>query len=412
MARRLALVVLAVAWFAVQTEAAERYAAPDGKADAAGTKDSPSDLQSALSGRMKIAPGDTLWLLPGTYKHPNRKLGSQGYEVRLAGTKEKPVHVRGTPGTRVTIDGALSIVAPSDYLWVRDLELIISENFTMSRTIKDTGSSPGDYGRPWGGLNVNAGRECKFINLVIHDNAQGISLWSGATDTEVYGCIIYDNGWKAPDRGHGHAIYTQNQNGVKTISNCIMTGGYGYTVHAYGSGRAYVDNYLIKENICYNAGTFLVGGGRPSHNIRVLSNWLYRVPMQIGYSAPYNEDCEVRENLIVQGGLSINKYRKVVNENNVILGAGGQRTSEIPSKLFPNEYDPDRLHLLAFLDLAKPRALEVSREALKVGDRYRLLDPRDFYGKPVAEGEVKGESISVPVKGDSGALVFVLMKQR
>ena len=411
MTRRLALIVLAVAWFAVQTKAAEWYAAPDGKADASGTKDSPWDLQSALSGRMKIAPGDTLWLLPGTYKHPNRKLGSQGYEVRLAGTKEKPIHVRGTPGTRVTIDGALTVVAPSDYLWVRDLELIISENFTMSRTIKDAGSSPGDYGRPWGGLNVHAGRECKFINLVIHDTAQGISLWSGAVDTEVYGCIIYDNGWKAPDRGHGHAIYTQNQNGVKTISNCIMTGGYSHTVHAYGSGRAYVDNYLIQENICYDAGPFLVGGGRPSRNIRVLKNYLYRVPMQIGYSAPYNEDCEVRENLIVQGGLSINKYRKVVNEGNVVLRAGQQHPVSDGnfSRLQYNDYDPGRFHLAVFNLAKKPEVPVPLIPLLKQGEKYRLLDPRDFYGKPVAQGEVKGASVPVPMKGEFAA--FVLMKQ-
>jgi len=409
MTRRLALVVLAVAWFAGRIEAAEWYAAPDGKADASGTKDSPWDLQSALSGRMKIAPGDTLWLLPGTYKHPNRKLGSQGYEVRLAGTKEKPIHVRGTPGTRVTIDGALSVVAPSDYLWVRDLELIISENFTMSRTIKDTGSSPGDYGRPWGGLNVNAGRECKYINLVIHDNAQGISLWSGATDTEVYGCIIYDNGWKAPDRGHGHAIYTQNQNGVKTISNCIMTGGYSHTMHAYGSGRAYVDNYLIKENICYNAGPFLVGGGRPSHNIRVLSNWLYRVPMQIGYSAPYNEDCEVRDNLIVQGDLSINKYRKVVQEGNTIVRAGEAGPLPAIVAVRKNLYDPDRLHLAVF-NFAKQEKISVPPLlTFEAGEKYRLMNPRDFYGKPVSSGVVPEGGIVLPMKGEFAA--FVLMKQ-
>ena len=88
------------------------------------------------------------------------------------------------------------------------------------------------------------------------------------------------------DRGHGHAIYTQNEDGTKTVTDCIMTGGYGYTMHAYGSKRAYVDNYLIEGNIAYKANMFLIGGGRPSHDIRVLENYLYGVSMQIGYSAP------------------------------------------------------------------------------------------------------------------------------
>ncbi|MCR4412061.1 MAG: hypothetical protein NUV77_06495, partial [Thermoguttaceae bacterium] len=218
--------ILAAALVARPATAASWYVAPGGKPDGAGTKESPWDPASALGGKQRIAPGDTIWIAAGTYKHPNRKLGSPGYEVRLAGQEGKPIHVRGAPGQRVTIDGGLSVVAPSTHVWIRDLEILVSENFTMPRTVKEPGSHPADYGRPWGGLNVHAGAGSKYINLVIHDNAQGVSFWSGATDSELHGCILYDNGWKAPDRGHGHAIYTQNQSGVKTISDCIMTGGY------------------------------------------------------------------------------------------------------------------------------------------------------------------------------------------
>ena len=58
------------------------------------------------------------------------------------------------------------------------------------------------------------------------------------------------------DRGHGHCIYTQNEQGVKTISNCIMSCRYDgtYTMHAYGSQRAYVDNFLVEENVWYDKG--------------------------------------------------------------------------------------------------------------------------------------------------------------
>src|SRR5262249_25038322 len=147
------------------------------------------------------------------------------------------------------------------------------------------GSHPKDLKRPWGGLDMHGGRRCKYINLVIHDCCQGVSFWSSARDSELHGYLIYDNGWPATDPGHGHAVYTQNQNGPKVITDCIMTGGHGYTLHAYGSKRAYVDNFRIEGNVAYNAGTFLVGGGRPSHHIRVLDNYLYGVSMKIGYSA-------------------------------------------------------------------------------------------------------------------------------
>ena len=85
-----------------------------------------------------------------------------------------------------------------------------------------------------GRADVSSGKACKFINLVIHDDTQGVSWWAASQDSEMHGCLIYDNGWAGTDRGHGHAIYTQNNEGLKTISDCIFTGGYGYTLHAYG----------------------------------------------------------------------------------------------------------------------------------------------------------------------------------
>jgi hypothetical protein len=388
--------------------AADWHVAPDGKPDGKGTVDAPWDLASALDGRQKVAPGDTVWIAAGTYKHPNRQLGSAGYEVRLAGEEDKPVHVRAASGRRVTLDGGLTVLAPSTHLWIWDLEILVSENSTMSRTVAESGSHPKDYGRPWGGLNVQSGKGSKYINLVIHDNAQGVSFWSGATDSELHGAIIYDNGWKAPDRGHGHAVYTQNKDGVKTISDCIMTGGYSYTMHAYGSSRAYVDNYLVEGNIAYDGGTFLIGGGRPSQGIRVLDNDLYRVAMQLGYSAPSNEDCEVRGNVLVGGGLSINKFKKVVKEDNLVLGPNDPRPAQ-PALIHvrPNRYDPKRANVAVF-NWSKQPAVELAPgEFLKPGDDYRLMNPRDLFGKPVAEGKFDGKAIRVPVEGEFAALVLL-----
>jgi hypothetical protein len=34
--------------------------------------------------------------------------------------------------------------------------------------------------------------------------------------------------------------------------------------------------------------------------------------MQIGYSAPHNENCEVTGNVIYRGGLSVNRYESAV----------------------------------------------------------------------------------------------------
>ncbi|MGQ9505403.1 MAG: hypothetical protein ACUVQG_03345 [Thermogutta sp.] len=381
--------------------ASDWYVSPQGKAENRGTEDSPWDLASALDGTQKVNPGDTIWIAAGTYRHPDRSLNSQGFLVRLKGTEGSPIYVRAMPEVRVTIDGGLSVVSPSDYVWIWDLEILVSENFTMSRELNEPGSHPQSYGRPWGGLHIHAGRGCKYINLVIHDTAQGVSFWRGATDSELYGCIIYDNGWKAPDRGHGHAIYTQNEEGTKTIADCIMTGGFGYTMHAYGSERAYVDHYQVVGNIAYEGGTFLIGGGRPSRDIRVRDNILYRVTMQLGYSAPYNEDCEVANNLIIRGGLIINRFRQVRQEGNMVIPSGTMPPSDSPQVFVrPNCYDPRRAHVVIVNFSQNAEARIPVGNLAKPGDHYALHDPRHLFAQPALEGQIEGDTIVVPISGN------------
>jgi len=401
------LVLLAISG---HVHAANWYVSPQGNPHNRGTKDSPWDLGSALDGSHKISPGDTIWISAGTYRHPDRSVNSPGFVARLQGSEEKPIHVRAMPDNRVTVDGGLSILAPSDYLWLWELEILVSENETLSREIDEPGSHPQSYGRPWGGLNIHAGKGCKYINLVIHDNAQGVSFWRGATDSELYGCVIYDNGWKAPDRGHGHAIYTQNEVGTKMIADCIMTGGYGYTMHAYGSERAYVDHYLVEGNIVYDGGTFLIGGGRPSRGIRVRDNILCNVSMQLGYSAPYNEDCEVVNNLIIKGGLTINRFRQVHQESNVVVPPGGGLPESMPQVFVrPSRYDPNRAHVVI---INGPKNAEVEiplGDLAKRGIRYAMYDPRHLFDRPVIEGQIEGHEIVVPVSKEF--LVWVLRVQ-
>lgn len=401
--------LLAACAVVARAAASDWYVAPSGAPTGQGTHEAPWDLESTLDGRQSVAAGDTVWILSGTYRHPDRDRSNLGYSVRLQGAAEKPIHVRAERGKRVTIDPGLAVGPPATHLWIRDLELVVSENLTKSRRFEESGSHPASYDRPHGGLNISAGAHCKYINLIIHDTAQGVSFWRGATDSELYGCIIYNNGWDAPDRGHGHAIYTQNETGIKTISDCIMTGGYGYTMHAYGSSRAYVDHYLAEGNICYDAGTFLIGGGRPSHDIKVIDNCLYNVNMQLGYSAPYNEDCEVRGNVIVNGGLTINRFKKVAKEENLVLHASDERPAERQSRVMvrPNRYDADRFHVIVFNWTRSPKVNLELGDYLKPGEEFRLMRPTEFFGEPVVESRFAESPISVTVSGEFAAFVLI-----
>lgn len=390
----------------IASPAAEWYVGPAGKPENSGSRESPWDIASALGGERKLSPGDTIYLLAGTY----RRRPKADFEVRLAGTEERPIHVRAVPGGRATIDGGLVVQEPSAHLWVRDLEILVSENFSMPREIDEPGSHPERYNRPWGGLHLHGGTGSRYINLVIHDCAQGISAWVGAKDVEIYGCLIYENGWKAPDRGHGHAIYTQNRDGIKTIRHSILSAKYpgSYTLHAYGSARAYVDNYVVEENIAYGEGPFLVGGGRPSRNIRVAGNVLSGVSLRVGYDAPHNESCEVRDNVIAGGRLDIVRYRSAVNEGNVVRSEGDERPREPLVRWFPNRYDPTRAHLAVFT-WRKEEAVTIDAEPfLSPGQRFRLMDPRAVFASPVHEGVCEGRRITVPA--GSAFRAFVAFK--
>lgn len=369
------------------------HAAPDGRPENAGSQQSPWDLPSVLSGTHKLRGGDIVWVRGGTYKGR--------FDVKLIGADNAPIHICARPGDRATIlDSTLTVNAPAAYVWIWGLE-ITSSVPVEKRATTQPGSHPTDLpGR--GGMEVYGGRGCKYIGLIIHNNVGGgVGFWKGAIDTEFHGCIVYDNGWRAPDRGHGHCFYTQNQDGTKTISNCIMSVPYSgcYTMHAYGSKAAYVDNYVIEDNIAFERGPFLIGGGRPSRGIVVRRNYLHNVSMRLGYGAD-NEDCEVRDN-IVPAGLSISRFRNAVEENN---------TRQVPAAkavLIPNRYDLTRAHVAVYNGARSPTVpLDVSG-FLKPGESFRLLRAKDVFGRAVAEGRCSGKTMDVPMDGEFGAYVLV-----
>ena len=170
-----------------------------------------------------------------------------------------------------------------------------------------------------------------------------------------------------------------------------------------------MNNYLVEGNIAYDAHTFLLGGGQPSHGIRVLTNCFYGVPVQLGYNAPTNEDCEVRGNLIVDSGLSINRFKRVVREDNLILATNDARPGGARVFFRVNKYDSRRANLAIFNWERQSSVVVDVSPLLKPGDAFRLLNPRGFFGQPILTGRAAGPSIKAPMDGEFAA--FVVMKE-
>lgn len=281
--------------------AREYYAAPSGDRSGDGSRDRPWDLATALSPPAAVKPGDTIWLRGGTYGD-----GSTIFNSYLSGTPRSQITVRQAPGERATINGGLAIYGPYTWYW----------GFEVTNASEDRGA----------GRNVpecvdtyDGSTGVKLINLVLHDCNQGIGLWSPAENSEAFGNLIYNNGYQGTDRGHGHGIYTQNQNGTKLISDNIIFNQFGLGIQAYGSNKAFVEGYNVLGNIIFNNGSISAGAnnvdnilfalGQPIQHIRIEDNYTYQTPggnkgySRVGWelSPAINQDASVRRNYWIGG---------------------------------------------------------------------------------------------------------------
>ena len=105
---------------------------------------------------------------------------------------------------------------------------------------------------------------------------------TSANDTEIFGCLIYYNGYDATDRGHGHGIYSANDpgNSMKKIYDNMIHDQYGYGLHAYTEGGD-LDNIEYKGNTVFDNGSLsshgwstniLLGGLKNAANPKLTSN--------------------------------------------------------------------------------------------------------------------------------------------
>lgn len=299
------------------------YVSPEGSKDGDGSLDKPWDLVTALGQPDTTGPGAIIWLRGGTYKGI--------FTSRLAGSSQSPIIVRQYPGERAVLDGAGN---KGDVLTVRGEWTIYQDFEVMNSDARRVTDKPGSRAvKEWRGDGITVtGPRTKLINLVIHDNADGIGFWTSALDSEVYGCLIYNNGWLGPDRGHGHGIYAQNREGTKRIVDVISFNNFGRGIQAYGT-NAYTVGFHFEGNASFNnyapaaRGSFerhpnlFVGAlKQPADRITVIQNYLYHPPgalpdfganLALGFRAPSNGSVEVRDNYVAGGSraLFLNQWR-------------------------------------------------------------------------------------------------------
>jgi hypothetical protein len=393
--------------------AADYYAAPNGSSGGSGSIASPWDLKSALSGSKGIKPGDTLWLRGGKY--------AGAFTSNLQGSSSAPVIVRQMPGERATIDGGNSgggtiFMVKGSYTWFWGFEVMSSDPARVSSQVT---SWPTDIPR---GECVTIDQSTshpglKFINMAIHDGRQGVSLWMEAQDAELYGNLIYDNGWDAPDRGHGHGIYSQNQTGTMHIRDNIVSRNFSHGMQIYGSSTSYLNNYDVDGNIWFNNGetsifgfdrNVLLGGDSIANNLLFTNNSFYTCKLKVGYAAPGNNITMTNNYFPVAVEL---KATNVTISGNTFLSdditftpanyRSNTYLTSSPSglRIFvrPNAYEAGRANIAAY-NWAQNSAVPVDlSQVLNRGDSFEIRDVQNYFGSPVVTGTYNGSPVNLPM---------------
>ena len=391
------------------------FVAPGGSSEGDGSWDNPWDLATALAQPAAVHPGDTIWLRGGTY--------SGTFKSWLTGTAIAPVIVRQYPAERATIDGGNSngagiLIVNGSYTWYWGFEIMSSDpDRVTTKENYDLGRGEGVENGP----NTSTG--IKLINLVIHDVRQGVAAFAPWVESEIYGCLIYYNGWQDPHGGAGHAIYTQNESGTKRIIDNIVFSGFSHGLHAY-TQRGRIDNLYVEGNTFFNNGVLapsggrnlLIGGWSIASNPRVLGNFLYRKPggpvssFDMGHRAGCS-NAIVMNNFVADNTYFVNCDSGATITGNTFLGAlSGISASNFPNNTYlssrpssnqvfirPNKYEAERANITVY-NWELKRTVDVDLSCvLPIGSQYEIRNAQNFYAPPIGSGTYKGGEIVLPM---------------
>ncbi|RPI57496.1 MAG: hypothetical protein EHM55_01660 [Acidobacteria bacterium] len=305
------------------------YAAPTAPASGEGTLSKPFTLSNALRSD-RIEPGDTLWIRGGVY--------SGAFVSELAGAPGAPIVVRPYGRERVVLDGVgiadrwkdrgvLIIRGADAQFW--NLEV---RDSARVRVFPDRTTPP----RPIG-ISVY-GQRIKLINPIVHDAGNGIGLWN-AGDTDVYGALVFNNGYLDPNP-NGHGFYIQNEgNGTTTrVTNSLSFNNFQMGLHGYGEGGT-IEGLALDQFVAFNNGAppyegiarrdanlFVGPRSHPADRIHIRRSHSYHPPgvagigVRLGYTA-VNKAFVVRDNYFVGGTqpMVVSQWESTTFEGNTVF---------------------------------------------------------------------------------------------
>lgn len=350
-----------------------------------------NDLRTAII-NPRLASGDTIYLRTGTHEL------TADTTLTASGITIKPY-----PGEYAVVDlGSSGLAISGASVTLENLEIMSSDGV---RETEITGSDPSDI--TLGRLDVY-GAGFAMTGCTMHDIRQ-FGWWSNAHGGTMRDCLMYNVGWDAPDRGHGHLLYSQHAGTVeRLVNNCIFGQSYAWGVHHYASG-ARLDN-LTLNRLLHSTPRFVIGGsnGAPSVAGIVSRECVYfGVNTDFGYLSSNLRDLTLENNYWGAASRTIRAGWEIVAETGSVEKSSGSNDVFV----YPCVTAPRVAHIAVYnwQQLATV-SVDVSALSLTTGATYRLrnaLDPLADYedfaydGSGALSVNMTARSVATPIGADA-----------
>ncbi|MEZ4802162.1 MAG: right-handed parallel beta-helix repeat-containing protein [Gelidibacter sp.] len=246
----------------------EFHVTTDGKSTGNGSLQNPWDLQTALSQKPDVVNGgDTIWLHEGIYN-------GRFISTIKSTTNNTFITVAPYQSAKVTLNGNVAL-GSGPVLTVKGKQVIFMDFEVTWLGIFSRDENDKDF-RVGGGVNHTSGQDCRFYNLIIHDNpGLGFGSWKQTGGTIIENCLIYYNGHMSKDgQGRGEGIYVQNAGEtMRIIRNNIIFANYYKGIEVWSASKrndySFVKNIALYGNLIFNSG---LPSKRVKDNVIVASN--------------------------------------------------------------------------------------------------------------------------------------------
>jgi hypothetical protein len=277
----------------------------------------PLDFTTAITDvTSPVHPGDTLWVRGGVYKAP-----IPGFTFSLNGTAAQPILFRNYNTERAVIDGTFKAHGAHVSYWGLEFTDLSTPYLPMSmtRAQKEALMLAGSY--PFCAFYLESAPYSRFINNIFHDSFGQIEYGISSSNSLFYGNIVLNMGEQCSDNERGVGLYTQNRDGTRDVVDNIVGQIILNGIDVWSSGNAFINNFTVEGNICFNNGygklqggrNLLSGAGNGCTNLLMQSNVLYycsdsynRPNLIVGHGGQSLAP-RVRSNLMINGGFEIDE---------------------------------------------------------------------------------------------------------